>query len=646
MKKKKKSRQETLWIPHDAVASSPGHPFYEELERVLREEEFNSFVESKCSPYYAKKQGRPSIPPGVYFRMLLIGYFERIDSERGICWRCSDSLSLRQFLGLGMEERTPDHSSLSRIRNRLPLEVHESVFGWVLEVLASRGMIDGKTLGVDATTLEANAALRSIVRRDTGESYESYLKELARKSGIEEPSRADIAKLDKKRPKKGSNKEWVNPNEPDAEIMKMKSGGTDMAHKAEHAVDMSGEGAVIAVTLHGGAKGDTKSLPDTLEKAQSNLQELANNAEYCERIHEDAGREVVGDKGYHGNDILVELVEQEYRSYISEPERGGRKWKDKQAEQAATYANRRRIRGTRGKDVEKSSDLVLLRFFDGRGMITPPPKGLFPVAKASNSFGEVSFEKPGEEGHLFDGAHSRQNVVVVAHKAERMQLDNGCKEGLVASPLEWPGVSSAPALYRGETTMQGTWYDRTAQYRARLRGEYKLFPSTETVHLTPLPFLQERSVDEQRAFYVEAVQDIELKTAQMHQENGTTPMGARAIRRQKPHDKPKAFKAFPRADYPRREPGGLLGDVQRAQGQGGRLSRRCQTFEARRDGRALSRGVFSSTTPFRGKPGPYLTRFSLHPLVVFHRPEMPFVCPQSDFSRKNQRFEFGTALRR
>ena len=173
MKKKKKSRQETLWIPHDAVASSPGHPFYEELERVLREEEFDSFVESKCSPYYAKKQGRPSIPPGVYFRMLLIGYFERIDSERGICWRCSDSLSLRQFLGLGMEERTPDHSSLSRIRNRLPLEVHESVFGWVLEVLASRGMIDGKTLGVDATTLEANAALRSIVRRDTGESWKA-----------------------------------------------------------------------------------------------------------------------------------------------------------------------------------------------------------------------------------------------------------------------------------------------------------------------------------------------------------------------------------------------------------------------------------------------------------------------------------------
>ena len=190
-------------------------------------------------------------------------------------------------------------------------------------------------LGVDATTLEANAALRSIVRRDTGESYESYLKELARKSEYRRAEPSGHCKVGRRSgQRKGRTREWVNPNEPDAEIMKMKSGGTDMAHKAEHAVDMSGEGAVIAVTLHGGAKGDTKSLPDTLEKAQSNLQELANNAECCERIHEDAGREVVGDKGYHGNDILPLSWSNEYRSYISEPERGGRKWKDKQAEQA------------------------------------------------------------------------------------------------------------------------------------------------------------------------------------------------------------------------------------------------------------------------------------------------------------------------
>jgi transposase len=349
MKKQSRGRQETLWISHDAIASSPGHPFYEHLARVLRDEGFDALVESKCSPYYAKRQGRPSIPPGVYFRMLLIGYFERIDSERGICWRCADSLSLRRFLGLALDESTPDHSSLSRIRTRLPLEVHDAVFGWVLGVLAEKGLIDGKTLGVDATTLEANAALRSIVRRDTGESYESFLKELARQSGIETPTRAELATLDKKRPRKGSNKDWVNPNDPDAEIMKMKSGGTHLAHKAEHAVDMSGEGAVLAVTLHGGAKGDTKSLPDTLDTTQSNLEELADAEDSGEQVHEDAGREVVADKGYHGNDTLLALLDEEYRTYISEPDRGGRKWKDQEDAQAATYANRRRVRGARGK---------------------------------------------------------------------------------------------------------------------------------------------------------------------------------------------------------------------------------------------------------------------------------------------------------
>ncbi len=363
MKKKTRDRQERLWISHDAVASSPGHPFYERLERVLDEEGFDAFVESKCSRYYAKTMGRRSIPPGVYFRMLLIGYFERIDSERGICWRCADSLSLRGFLGLALDESTPEHTSLSRIRTRLPLKVHEAVFGWVLGVLARKGLIDGKTLGVDATTLEANAALRSIVRRDTGESYESFLKELARQSGIQEPTRADIAKLDKKRPKKGSNKEWVSPHDPDAEIMKMKSGGTHLAHKAEHAVDMSGEGAVLAVTLHGGAKGDTKSLPDTLEKAQANLDELADDEDAGEQIHEDAGREVVADKGYHGNDTLLALTDEDYRTYISEPDRGGRKWKDKADAQSATYANRRRIRGKRGKELLRQRGEFLERPF-------------------------------------------------------------------------------------------------------------------------------------------------------------------------------------------------------------------------------------------------------------------------------------------
>ena len=228
MGRRSKGRQDSLWISSDALASSPGHPFYEKLERILKSEGFDGYAEKLCARHYAKKQGRPSIPPGVYFRMLMVGYFERIDSERGIAWRCADSMSLRRFLGLGLDEETPHHSSLSRIRGRLSLEAHQEVFGWVL---GTYGLVDGKTLGVDATTLEANAALRSIVRRDTNESYESFLENLAKESGIATPTRSDLAKLDRKRPKKGSNSDWVHPHDPEAQITKMKDGRTHLAHK-------------------------------------------------------------------------------------------------------------------------------------------------------------------------------------------------------------------------------------------------------------------------------------------------------------------------------------------------------------------------------------------------------------------------------
>jgi len=363
MKSRSQGRQEALWLTTDSLARSPGHPFYVKLEQILVEECFDEFVESECAPYYAERMGRRSIPPGVYFRMLMIGYFERLDSERGICWRCADSLSLRRFLGLGLNESTPDHSSLSRIRVRLPLEVHETVFSWVLRTLAVYGLIDGKTIGVDATTLEANAALRSVVRRDTGQGYESFLTDLAKASGIETPMRQDLAKVDKKRPKKGSNKDWVNPHDPEAEIMKMKDGSTHLAHKAEHGVDINGEGAVLAVTLHGGARGDTKSLPETLDEAQENLEDLKSDPEVGETLHEDAGREMVADKGYHGNDILVTLIDAHYRTYISEPDRGRRRWKNKEAEKAATYENRRRVRGSRGKRLLRKRGELLERPF-------------------------------------------------------------------------------------------------------------------------------------------------------------------------------------------------------------------------------------------------------------------------------------------
>ena len=244
----RQDKQQEFWIATSQIVTAPGHPFYHRLNELLKEQGFDGFVEDLCQPFYAQTMGRPSIVPGVYFRMLLVGFFEGIDSERGIAWRCSDSLGLREFLGFALDEKTPDHSSLSIIRRRIDLETHHAIFAWVLMVLEDHGLLKGKTIGVDATTLEANAALKSIVRRDTGESYDVFLAGLAKASGIQTPTREDLAKLDRKRPKKGSNDDWVNPNDPDAKITKMKDGRTHLAHKAEHAVDLD-TGAVVAVTL-------------------------------------------------------------------------------------------------------------------------------------------------------------------------------------------------------------------------------------------------------------------------------------------------------------------------------------------------------------------------------------------------------------
>lgn len=364
MKRRSEEKQERLWVSPEALASSPGHPFYKQLNAILRKAQFDSFVEGICERFYASKGGRRSIPPGTYFRMLLIGYFERIGSERGICWRCADSLSLREFLGLALDESVPDHSTLSRIRSRFSLDVHEQVFDWVLGVLASSGLIDGKTIGIDATTLEADAALRSITRRDTGEEYTAFLEGLARENGIEDPSRSDLAKLDRKRSGKGSNKDWVNPNDPEAQIMKMKDGRTHLAHKAEHAVDMSGSGAVLAVTLHGGATGDTASLPKTLGEALDRLDRIRKNSESADSLHPQAGSEVVADKGYHSSATLKHLEDMNCRSYVSEPDRGRRNWKKDPEAKEATYANRRRIRGSRGKQLLRKRGEYLERPFE------------------------------------------------------------------------------------------------------------------------------------------------------------------------------------------------------------------------------------------------------------------------------------------
>ena len=342
MGKRKRGRQEELWVETQSLPKSPGHPFYERLNGVLASHGFDDYVETLCEPFYSEdKRGRPSLAPGVYFRMLLTGYFEGLDSERGIAWRCADSLALRSFLGYTLEERPADHSTVSRTRRLIDVETHEAVFVWVLGVLVEEGLVKGQTIGIDATTLEANAALRSLVRRETGESYEDYLIALAVASGIETPTRSDLAKRDRTRSKKGSNDDWQNPHDPEAQITKMKDGRTHLAHKAEHAVDLE-SGAVLSVTLHGGAVGDTRSIGPTLAQAERNLARSGANTK-------PDGLDVVTDKGYHSNAVLLDLQGRSHRSYVSEPERGRRNWSGKPEAKAAVYGNRRRIQGERGK---------------------------------------------------------------------------------------------------------------------------------------------------------------------------------------------------------------------------------------------------------------------------------------------------------
>ena len=342
-RRKDRARTPGLWIATNELPVTGGHPFYQRLNQVLDRHAFDAFVEAQCAPFYATTIGRPSLTPGTYFRLLLVGYFEGIDSERGIAWRTADSLALRGFLGLGLDEAPPEHSTISRTRRLIDVETHRAVFTWILQVLATADLIKGNTIGIDATTLEANAALRSIVRRDSGETYQEFLTRLAQASGIETPTRADLARLDRTRPKKGCNTDWEHPHDPDARITKMKDGRTHLAHKAEHAVDME-TGAIVGVTVQGADQGDTTTIAETLTAAAEDLEAVAAVTDA------DTGviNAVVADKGYHSNQVLTDLAALDLRSYIAEPDRGRRHWTKNAVARDAVYANRRRIRGTRG----------------------------------------------------------------------------------------------------------------------------------------------------------------------------------------------------------------------------------------------------------------------------------------------------------
>jgi transposase len=340
---KRTSEQAPMWVAATDLPASPGHPFYARLNAILDEAGFDRFAEDQCEQFYAPMMGRPSLPPGRYFRLLLVGYFEELDSERGIVWRAADSLAVRSFVGLGLDTAAPDHSTISRTRRLIDVETHRAVFTWVQERLAAAELLKGRTVAIDATTLEANAAMRSIVRRDPGETDQEFLTRLAVESGIKTPTREALARLDRRREKRTSNTDWQNPFDPDAKITKMKDGRTHLAHKAEHAVDLD-SGALVAVTLRGADVGDTTSLVETAIAAAEQVE-----AAHAESPRPAALTEIVADRGYHSNQTMIDLHAVGVRSYIAEPDHGRRHWTNTPQAQRAVYGNRRRVRGLRGK---------------------------------------------------------------------------------------------------------------------------------------------------------------------------------------------------------------------------------------------------------------------------------------------------------
>ena len=353
-----KDRQGDLMVSWSEMPRSPGHVFYDRLQSVLVEADFDGFAEALCKPYYAARMGAPSVPPGRYFRMHLVGYFEGIGSERGLSWRCSDSLSLRDFLRLESRDRVPDHSWLSKTRSRLPHEVHQAIFDWVLAQIAEAGLVKGERIGVDASTMEANAALRNIVRRDTAEGYREMLERLAQESGIETPTAADLVRLDRKRKgKKLSNQDWVSKSDPEAKIAKMKDGTTHLAYKPEHAVDLD-TGAVVAAELHPADEGDTTTLFKTLAAAEANLEAVdaaptAENPAAC-----------VADKGYHSRAVLKALDDSLWKTRIAEPkQKGFSRWHGDEAAQRAVTNNRVRLKSGVAREAFKLRAEIVERCF-------------------------------------------------------------------------------------------------------------------------------------------------------------------------------------------------------------------------------------------------------------------------------------------
>lgn len=452
-----REQQEELFYAAEQV-ETPGHPFYEELNRVLEQAGFDGFCERACAKFYHSKLGRPSIAPGIYFRTLLIGFFEGIGSERGIAWRVSDSRSLRRFLKYGLGEATPDHVTISRTRRLIDEETHQAVFTMVLGEVARRGLLKGKTIGIDATSLEANAAMKSIVRRDTSESYMEYLRRLAKEAGVE-GSDEELRRADRKRKKKACNEEWKNPHDPDAEVTKMKDGATHLAYKAEQAVDLD-TGAIVAITTHGGATGDTESIETTLPEAGLAIANQIDTAtaEGQYQVHAQGLQEVVTDKGYHSDASLQTMATMGLRSYVPAPTQK-RNWEGKPDAKAVFVANQRRVTGERGKRLLKRRGEFLERPFahqyETGGLRRVHVRGLKNVAKrvllqaAAFNLALIlrSITKAGTPRGLADRAVPLLRAILcllAALEGHRMTLRRSTEENSSIRHLQWHRHSVRP----------------------------------------------------------------------------------------------------------------------------------------------------------------------------------------------------------
>lgn len=341
---KKKAAQAEFWIAADQGVTSTKNGFYAKLDETLESFDFAAKVRALCAPAYAKSGvGRPGIDPVVYLKMLMAGFFEDLPSERAMAARCADSIAIRQFLNYELTEATPDHSSLWIIRQRLAGPIYEQVFTLVLSALQEQGLLKGRHVGIDSSVMEANASLRGLVNRNTGAAYWEYVKRLAAQSGIAPEDSAAVRKSDRKRPKKMSNQEWENPDDPDAKIGPKKDGATDMLYKPQTVVDPD-TGAIVGAELLPGDPADNQAVATAILEAQPNIHAA------CGRDQEELTvQTTTADKGDYAVGQLQALPREQIKTVICDPINNRRLDKLAPAEQAVVKAAERSTRSQYGK---------------------------------------------------------------------------------------------------------------------------------------------------------------------------------------------------------------------------------------------------------------------------------------------------------